>query len=96
MTYDTRSIMQAAHAMVRQWRKFQPRRTYAQLFADGLRCAWQQAREAAATAARVAAPVVRTADAIRAQIVALENVDRLGHAGMDRLDALRAELREAA
>lgn len=94
MTYNLRMIMTKAHAMARKWREFQPRKTYGQLFADGLRCAWQQARDEARAAIAQTAP--RTAEDIRREIVAIENMDFQGHEGRARLDSLTAELRRAA
>lgn len=91
--YDLRAIMTKAWAMVRRDRA-RSSLPFRDLLRQAMRLAWAMARHEARNRAVPAQNPV--AKAIRAQIVALENVDRLGHAGIERLSALSAELRAAA
>lgn len=95
MTYDRRAIMKAAWTIARRFAG--NRETWGQRLSRALKCAWDQAK----TAQRIAgASVIRAADFtftaqpsdLRAEIIALENTDRLGWAGMQKLSTLKAAL----
>lgn len=93
MTYDRRAIMKAAWTIARRFAG--NRETWGQRLSRALKCAWDHAktaqRIACASAVRVVerASTARPAD-LRAEIIALENTDRLGWAGLQRLSFLRA------
>ncbi|MDI3336394.1 hypothetical protein QKW60_08255 [Defluviimonas aestuarii] len=90
MTYNRSEILKAAWADAKNVFTFlgYARHQLRSLFAAALRKAWAKAKEAARTAAR-------SVESIRAQIVAMENADRLGWDGMQKLSALRTVLAEA-
>lgn len=99
MTYDRRAIMKEAWTIARRFAG--NRETWGQRLSRALKCAWDNAKTAQRIARDYATRVVevttsaRPAD-LRAEIIALENVDRLGWAGLQRLSTLRAMLHHAA
>ena len=100
MTLDRRAIMQAAWTIARRFAG-NPE-TWGQRLSRALKSVWWNvkqaqriAKEAAMRAAVKIAPI-RSVDSLKAEIITLENSDRLGWAGMERLSALQAELRNAA
>ena len=100
MTLDRRAIMKAAWTIARRFAG--NRESWGQRLSRALKSVWWDvrqalhiAKEAAARAAAMAAPV-RSVASLRAEIITLENSDRLGWAGMERLSALQSQLRNAA
>ncbi|MCB0638560.1 MAG: hypothetical protein KDC54_18145 [Lewinella sp.] len=96
MTYNRAEIMKAAWVEAKDTfiRFSYSRHQLRGLFAVALRNAWAKAKNAARMAAR-------SAESIRMQIITMENTDRLGWDGLQKLSALRtalaqAEAREAA
>ena len=97
LTINRSELMNLAWGFARQehWSKRMPAGTLHSLFPAALREAWRQMKSLTASRAERAAQVASLdLDAIRAEITALENADTLGHAGRDRLSALRRALSE--
>lgn len=93
MTYDRRAIMKAAWTIARRFAG--NRETWGQRLSRALKCVWSDVKTAQRIARITARPVVDVASTdspaiLRAEIIALENADRLGWAGMQRLSALQA------
>ena len=90
--FNKSTIMQNAHAAAKACMDspFYKGRTYAQIFAGQLRRIWASEKVKVAQASR------SNAQRIQDQIVKLENKDFLGWKGLQKLDALRVELQEAA
>ena len=103
MTIDRRALMQAAWTIARRfaWTK----ETWAQRLSRALKSVWwdakersRQAAEAARAAAAHAADLARLpVDALRCELVTLENSDaRLGWARQERISTLRRVLAQRA
>lgn len=100
MTFDRAAIMKDAWVIVRRFRG--NGETLRGLLSRALKAVWWKAKEAARVAAMVAARAaqvatqrIRSAREIHADILSLENKDRMILADFDRLHSLRAELRAA-
>ena len=99
MTYDRRAIMTAAWTIARRFAG--NRETWGQRLSRALQSVWWNVKQAQRIARETARPVVDAASmdspaALRAEIISLENADRLGWAGMQRLSALKTQLHFAA
>lgn len=91
MTYDRRTIMQAAWTIARRFAG--NRETWGQRLSRALKSAWWDAKEKARIiAATTPKTEHRTAAELRAEIISLENTDKLGWAGMARLGAAKTAL----
>lgn len=101
MTFDRAQIMTEAWTIARRFAG--NRETWGQRLSRALKLVWWNAKEAARCAVeaarqnaeRAAAFVVRTAASLRAEVEDLENTDRLGFDGIERLAAARRALAEA-
>jgi hypothetical protein len=87
MTYDRRAIMQAAWTIARRFAG--NRETWGQRLSRALKSVWWDMKQAARVAAQVEAQRLaalatppRSAADLWAEIIGLENADRLGWAGM--------------
>ena len=97
MSVDRHELMNLAWHLARQelWSRRLPASALRLLFPHALRTAWREMKYRAELAVARAAKPKRPADEIRAEILILENTDRLGFQGIERLSAARAELHEA-
>lgn len=99
MMIDRRAIMKAAWTIARRFAG--NRETWGQRLSRALKCVWNDVKTAQRIARATVRPVVvatstaRPAD-LQNEIIALENADRLGWAGMQRLYELKAQLQHAA
>lgn len=101
MTFDRAQIMTEAWTIARRFAG--NRETWGQRLSRALKLVWWNAKDAARRAVeaarqnaeRAAAFVGRTAASLRAEVEDLENTDRLGFDGIERLAAARRALGEA-
>lgn len=101
MTFDRAQIMQEAWTIARRFAG--NRETWGQRLSRALKHVWWNAKEAARravevgrlAAARAAHFAGRSAASVRAEVEQLENTDRLGFDGIERLAAARRALGEA-
>ncbi|MBL9062753.1 hypothetical protein [Tabrizicola sp.] len=101
MTFDRAQIMQAAWTIARRFAG--NRETWGQRLSRALKSVWWDVKDAARSAARLAAAVAeraahfagRSAASIRAEVENMENTDRLGFDGIQRLSDARRALAEA-
>lgn len=97
MTIDRRALMNAAWTIARRFAG--NRETWAQRLSRALKSVWWEAKQNAARAAHAAAAAVARASQfatltvadLRAAIESAEACDRLGHAGIEHLSAMRRE-----
>lgn len=95
MIIDRRAIMKAAWTIARRFAG--NRETWRRRISRALKSVWGNVKTAQRVALSVAArPAVNVASTdspaiLRAEIIALENADRLGWAGMERLSALKSQ-----
>lgn len=103
MTLDRRALMQAAWTIARRFAG--NRETWGQRLSRALKLVWWNAKEKArqaiefarAEAARAAALAALSVEALRRELLALENCDsRIGWAGQERISTLRRELAQRA
>lgn len=102
MTFDRAQILQEAWTIARRFAG-NPE-TWGQRLSRALKHVWWNVKEAARRAAQVASETAaraahfagRSAACIRAEVEDLENTDRLGFAGIERLSEARRALAAAA
>ncbi len=100
-TIDCEDLMSLAWSFARQehWSRRMPAGTLRSLFPAALKAAWAEMKRRAVMAAERAAEAARLAEnglgALRAELISLENTDRLGHEGMERLRAVQDAIRLA-
>lgn len=100
MTFDRAQIMQEAWTIARRFAG--NRETWGQRLSRALKLVWWNAKEAARRAVEVARRAAEQAAAfagytaadLRAEIESMENTDRLGFEGIERLSATRRALAE--
>lgn len=101
MTFDRTQIMTEAWTIARRFAG--NRETWGQRLSRALKLVWWNAKQAARRAAEVTCEAVaraarfadRSAASVRAEVEQLENTERLGFEGIERLAAARRALREA-
>ncbi|TNC74151.1 hypothetical protein [Rubellimicrobium roseum] len=92
---DRRRLMAFAWAWARHTAWARRTGKPAQYLSEALKAAWANERGILAYEAQMAAKLSRPAHVIRAEVEDLENTDRLGWAGIQRLGTLRLTLRDA-
>ncbi len=101
MTFNRAEIMQAAWTIARRFAG--NRETWGQRLSRALKAVWCNVKDAARIAADLARTAAqeaarfagRSAASIRAEVEELENTDRLGFAGIERLSHARRALAQA-